>query len=209
MSETDSRRRIWDARYETGDLPWDSGRHDHSLEAVLSEYDIAPCQTLEIGCGTGTNAIWLAKRGFTVTAIDISPLALATARDKAKAPDVAVRFLDVDVHGNKLPDGPFDFVFDRGCFHGSDEQERDEFAAHIHAALKPKGLWFSLIGSADSPPREVGPPRLTAREIATHVEPRFEIVSLKATHFDSDQEDPPPAWACLMRKRNGVLSKSK
>lgn len=201
MPETKSKKQHWDERYETGDLPWDSGRHDRNLESVISEHGIAPCETLEIGCGTGANAIWLAKLGFTVTAVDISPRALEAARNKAKVAKVAVTLLDVDVHDSTLPEGPFGFVFDRGCFHGSEGAERDQFVEQVYAALTPDGLWLSLIGNADSPPREVGPPRLTAVEIATHVEPRFEILTLKATHFDSDQDDPPAAWACLMKRR--------
>ena len=201
MSKDESKKQHWDARYETGDLPWDSGRHDRNLETMIAEHSIAPCETLEIGCGTGTNAVWLAEHGFTVTAVDISPRALDAARSKAEAANVAVAFLDVDVHDGTLPAGPFDLVFDRGCFHGSGGGERDQFVELVYATLTPNGLWLSLIGNADAPPREVGPPRLTAREIATHVEPHFEILSLKATHFDSDQDDPPPAWACLMRKR--------
>lgn len=201
MPESDDRKQRWDARYETGDLPWDSGRHDRNLEAAISEYNIAPCRTLEMGCGTGTNAIWLAERGFAVTGVDISPRALVAARQKAEAAQVDVAFVDIDIHDGQLPEGPFGFVFDRGCFHSSDGEERDRFVEQVHAALESGGLWFSLIGNADAPPREVGPPRLTAQEIATRVEPRFEILALKATHFDSDQDDPAPAWACLMRKR--------
>ncbi len=199
--DSDDRKQHWDTRYETGDLPWDSGRHDRNLEAVISDRGIAPCNVLEMGCGTGSNAVWLAQQGFAVTAVDISPRALDAARRKAEAAGVAVAFLDVDVHDSALPEGPFDFVFDRGCFHGSEGEERDRFSEQVFTALQPNGLWFSLIGNADAPPREIGPPRLTAIEIATHVEPRFEILSLKATHFDSDQDDPPAAWACLMRKR--------
>lgn len=58
----------WNERYLKGDLPWETGRVDCNLEHILHEHAIEPCSALELGCGTGNNAIWLAKRGFTMTA---------------------------------------------------------------------------------------------------------------------------------------------
>ncbi len=93
--------------------------------------------------------------------------------------------------------------------HGDDVgmpiEEHALFVRNVYASLEPQGLWLSLIGSTDSTPREVGPPRVSAAEIASYVEPQFEIRLLKATHFDSNQPDPPPAWACLMRKRGDAV----
>ncbi len=63
----------WNERYLTGDLPWDTGRHDSNLERIITEYCIAPCHALDIGCGHGSNAIWLAQQGFDVDATDPSP----------------------------------------------------------------------------------------------------------------------------------------
>ena len=63
----------FDERYRKGDLPWDTGRQDKNLELVIKEQTITPCHTLEFGAGTGTDAIWLAQKGFKVTALDISP----------------------------------------------------------------------------------------------------------------------------------------
>ena len=202
----DAKREKWDGRYATGDLPWDTGRHDANLADVIAEWAIAPCRTLELGCGTGSNAIWLAAAGFDVTAVDISALALSQAATRAAAAAVSVHCEEVDVQHGQLPAGPFDFVFDRGCFHSSDgPEEHALFVRNVHDSLGPQGLWLSLIGSTDSPPRDDGPPRLTAAQIVSYVEPLFEIRLLKATHFDSNQPDPPPAWACLMRKRGDAV----
>ncbi|MBT3293774.1 MAG: class I SAM-dependent methyltransferase [Verrucomicrobia bacterium] len=198
----DVRREKWDGRYATGDLPWDTGRFDANLATVIAEWGIAPCPVLELGCGTGSNAIWLAAAGFDVTAVDISALALAQATTRAAEAEVSVRFEEVDMHHGRLPKGPFGLVFDRGCFHSSDGPEEHALCVrNVHDSLGPQGLWLSLIGSTDSPPRDGGPPQLSAAQIVSYVEPLFEIRLLKATHFDSNQPEPPPAWACLMRKR--------
>jgi SAM-dependent methyltransferase len=193
----------WEARYASKDAPWDTGRHDSNLEAFLAQHPIAPCEALELGCGTGTNAIWLASQGFNTTAVDVSLLALIEAREKAARAEVKINFVEIDICQSLLPGGPFGFVFDRGCFHSPEtDTERVAVVMKVHAVLESEGLWLSMIGSADGPPREMGPPKLSALQIAGYVEPLFEIQYLKAIHFDSDQSAPPSAWLCLMKKRN-------
>lgn len=192
----------WDGRYAAGDAPWDTGRVDRCLERIVSRFGIAPCSALEVGCGTGTNAIWLAELGFRVTAVDVSPLAVSAAKRKVAecGADISIRL--GDILADTVPGGPFGFAFDRGCFHShGTPEERGAFAEAIAKLLQEEGLWFSLIGSTDGPPREVGPPRLSASEVATAAEPFFEILALESSVFDSDQPSPARAWACLMRKR--------
>lgn len=194
----------WDERYLSNNIPWDTDRHDRNLERMLADHRIGPCLALEIGCGSGNNAIWLAKRGFQVTALDISAIAVKAAGRKAGTLKLkgAVKFLTADMLADTIPGSPFQFVFDRGCFHSFETpEERTACTAAIHRLLAERGLWLSLIGSRDGPERTAGPPRWSAAEIAAAVEDRFEILELSATHFDSDQPDPPTAWACLMRKR--------
>ena len=97
------------------------------------------------------------------------------------------------------PDGPFQFVFDRGCFHVFDEpDERRRFAAQVADALAPGGLWLSLIGSTEGPPHEVGPPRRSAREVTLAIEPALEIVELRSAEFRGNNAK---AWFCLSRQR--------
>jgi SAM-dependent methyltransferase len=198
----------WDERYRTGDLPWDTGRPSEHLERVLASFAVEPCAALEIGCATGTNAVWLAERGFAVTAVDVSETAIERAKERAAAARVEVTFLVADFiaepapGADLLPGAPFGFTFDRGCFHSFDEKaDRTAFAEAVARHLGPAGLWLSLIGSTDAPPRDMGPPQLSAVDIATIVEPGLEIRSLVATSFQPDVPDSPPAWECAMRKR--------
>lgn len=193
----------WDGRYRTGDLPWDTGRHDRLLEQVVREQPVTPCRALEIGCGTGTNALWLAKQGFEVTALDVSSVAINKAREKAESLQIRVEFVVADILADRIPAADYGFAFDRGCFHSFDASEqRDTYARALSGHLRGGGLWFSLIGSTDGPEREVGPPRRSMLDIAKAIEPYFEILWAKTMHFDSDAPDPPRAWACLMRKRD-------
>ena len=70
----------WDTAYREGTPPWDTGVPHAELVRVLDEYDLRPQTVLDIGCGTGADAILLARRRFEVTAVDCSPIALERAR---------------------------------------------------------------------------------------------------------------------------------
>lgn len=189
----------WNDDYASGEpLPWDTGTPDPMLVEMVESYVIKRGRTLEVGCGTGTNAIYLAQRGFEVSGVDISPLAIESARRKAQG---SCRFETLDFLNETPAGGPFQFVFDRGCFHIFDEEhERRRFAQHVAAALVDDGVWLSLIGSTEGPPRDAGPPRRRAREVVTAIEPSLAIVQLRSADFGVLGEQL-KAWICLSRKR--------
>jgi len=189
----------WNENYASGELPWDTGLPEPLLVEFVTAAGVAPGRALEIGAGTGTNAIWLAERGFDVLGIDVSPLAVERARTKMNGRELSCHFAAMDFLAAPPPDRPFHFVFDRGCFHVFDEpEEHTRFAARVATALEPGGLWLSLIGSTEGPPREVGPPRRSAREIVLAIEPVLEIVELRSAEFRGHDAK---AWFCLSRQR--------
>ena len=101
----------WNQRYVDGQLPWDTGRPDVHLPTVLDRHAITSGRALEVGCGTGTNAIWLAQRGFEVHATDLSPRAVELARQKAQAAGVDLELSVVDFLTEEIPaSGSFDAV---------------------------------------------------------------------------------------------------
>ncbi len=188
----------WNESYASGQPPWDTGQPEPLLVEFVTSGGVSPTRTLEIGAGTGTNAIWLAERGFDVLGIDVSPLAVERAYAKLEGRPLSCRFATLNFLTAPPPDGPFQFVFDRGCFHVFDEPgERQRFASQVAAAMTPGGVWLSLIGSTEGPPREVGPPRRSATEVALGIEPALEIVELRSAAFRKDAK----AWFCLSRKR--------
>ena len=191
--------RSWNESYAAGDLPWDTGEPEPLLVAFVTSGRIQPTRTLEIGAGTGTNALWLAERGFDVLGVDVARLAVEKATAKLAEHDFNCRFRTLDfLAGSPLEDS-FEFVFDRGCFHVFDEEEeRARFAAQVASILTPGGLWLSLIGSTEGPPREVGPPRRSARDVARAIEPALEILELRGAEFRAHGA---AAWFCLARRR--------
>jgi SAM-dependent methyltransferase len=189
----------WNDRYASGDpLPWDTGTPDPLLVEMVESRLIPPGRTLEVGCGTGTNAIYLASRGFEVLGVDISPLAIEKAQSKGA---VRCRFETGDFLAAAPAGGPFDVVFDRGCFHVFDEdRDRARFAERVASQLADRGLWLSLVGSTEGPPRDAGPPRRSARDLVNAIEPHLELVELRTAEFGVNEEQL-RAWRCLSRKR--------
>ncbi len=192
----------WNERYKIGDLPWDTQEPDENLVKLLESKTILPGNALEIGCGTGTDAIWLARQGFTVLGTDISQQAIDMANQKKIGNSLSCDFAVLDfIHDNSLS-ASFDFVFDRGCFHSFDEEhDRSLFARHVSRILKRNGIWASLIGSTEGAPREVGPPRRTAEDVIKAIEPHLEIVELRSVFFQTKFPFSPRAWLCISRQR--------
>jgi SAM-dependent methyltransferase len=188
--------------YKEGSAPWDIGKPDFNLIQIVTTTPIAPCKALEIGCGTGDNAIWLSGQNFNVAGVDTSEIAIEKAREKAAQANVICTFAVRNFLKSHVEGSPFGFAFDRGCFHTLDSpQERQGFAEQVNRHLGGNGLWLSLIGNADAQRQAEGPPKRTARDIVSTVEPYFEILFLVSSHFEANLPAPPRAWVCLMRKR--------
>lgn len=193
----------WNAAYVAGELPWDTGYPSEHLVEMVQSGALPRGRALEVGCGTGTNAVWLAEQGYEVLAVDLSPVAVERAIERAAEAGVSDSFeaRALDFLADDVP-GPFDLVFDRGCFHCfDDDDDRARFAAAVARALAPSGVWLSLIGSTDGAPRDSGPPRRTAREVLNAIEPVLELTALRSTVFAPNEEDPKEAWLCLSRVR--------
>lgn len=137
-------------RYWRGDTPWDTNVTPPEVMAFLA--DTPPGRALDLGCGTGTNAITLARRGWRVTAVDFSPRAILTARRKARKAGVDVEFLLTDVTRLESLQGPYDFALDIGCLLGLKPEERRRYVRELARLLRPGAdymlyAWF---------PRRVG-----------------------------------------------------
>jgi len=193
----------WDQRYQIGDIPWDTGSPDTELIRVLDEYRIPPARACEFGCGTGTNSLYLAARGFDVLGVDLSPTAIAAAQQRlAPSPAAArCRFLVADLF--HLPDlgPPFPFLFDRGCYHVTRLIDEPATLAVYDRYLAPGGRLLVLAGSSNDPCKE-GPPKVSEAEIRRAFAPPFRIQHLREFHFDTRPGSglKPLAWSLLVSK---------
>jgi SAM-dependent methyltransferase len=113
----------WEAVYApraeglVGPLQWESDRPVQALVDLFERPDFRPRRVLELGCGDGVNAVFMASRGCEVTAIDISPTALRMAEAKRRAAGVEISFLEGDVFEVVPASEKYDFIFDRAMLH--------------------------------------------------------------------------------------------
>lgn len=198
----------WNERYATHATPWDSGEPSTELRRVLEEHAMTPCELLEIGCGTGTNAVFLAQQGFRVTAVDISSLAIERARKRAAEAQVSVDFRADDLLAPATLDGSYPFVFDRGVYHALRREDLGGFLDTLSRVTGPGGRYLVLAGNANDPSDpEKGPPRVQAREMCEELDPLFELISLREFVFDgiavNGEPVSPLGWSGLFRRRLG------
>jgi 2-polyprenyl-3-methyl-5-hydroxy-6-metoxy-1,4-benzoquinol methylase len=191
----------WNDRYQSGDTPWDTGTPSTELIRTIKEEGIRPCRALELGCGTGTNSIWLAQQGFEVTAVDISPLALEQARLKANSAGVRIHFLEADVLNPPHLGEPYPFFFDRGCYHVVRRIDVDKFLPTLEHICQPGTIGLVLTGNAKEK-HEPGPPVVSEQEIRQELGRLFEIVRLREFRFDQVERVGVRflGWSCLVKR---------
>lgn len=194
--------RDWDEHYASGELPWDSGRPARELVELIEAGRLPTGVALDVGCGTGTNVRYLASRGYDAIGLDIAPLAIERAKAAAEPTAGKVEYRAGDFLNDDVGVGRFQLVFDRGCFHVFDDaDDRARFAAQVARCLAADGVWVSLLGSTEGPARDHGPPRRSARDILTAVEPALEIVELKGVELDADAPTSVRGWVLIARRR--------
>jgi SAM-dependent methyltransferase len=128
-------------RYWRGRTPWDTQETPPEVLAFLK--DTPPGRALDLGCGTGTNAITLAKSGWTVTGIDFSPQAIYAARRKASSQIASIEFRIGSAADLSALPGPYDFARDIGCRFNLTPAHRRRYAAGLERLL-PAGARYML-----------------------------------------------------------------
>ena len=188
--------------YREGWKPWDSGVPSAELLRVLDAGLLPGRSVLELGCGTGTNTVELARRGYTVTAIDFVAQALQTAREMARTAGVAVEFRVADVTDTKFElGGPFDVLFDRGVYHHIRRVDLGAFLHTVEKASRRGTRWLSLAGNAKEQ-HDPGPPTVSEPQLRAELEPLFEVLELREFRFGTDTEAfRPLAWSILMQRK--------
>ena len=171
----------WDRiyhRYSPESLPWELGEPRNILVEVVESGQVVPGTALDVCCGVGSNPIFLAKKGFYVTALDISDKAVEFAREKAHAIGVDIDLLV----GNflKLPfeSKTFDFIFDFGCFHHVQVGDRTSFIEGVHRVLKPEARYLLVCFSDRNGPAWN---HFSLEKIVDLFQDRFRILWVKHT----------------------------
>jgi SAM-dependent methyltransferase len=183
--------------YREGTPPWDIGTPQSEFVRLAEAGEITG-RVIDIGCGTGENALYLATRGLDVVGVDGAPIAIERARRKAKERGLTAVFEVRDVLNLSEITEKFDVAIDSGCFHVFDDAERPSYVRNVHQILRPHGRLFLLCFS-DRQPGDWGPRRVTQQELRDSFADKFSIESIRAAHFDAvlGTGDGPPIEAWL------------
>ncbi|MFE4047835.1 class I SAM-dependent methyltransferase [Streptomyces sp. YIM B13518] len=143
---TDRGAAWWDDFYadRSRPVPFFAARPDENLVSCVERGLITGSRALDLGCGPGRNALYLAARGFEVDAVDLSPAAVDWARERARETGTrGVRFHRGDVFALTSTEltGPYDLVHDSGCFHHLPPHRRISYLALLDRVLAPGGAF--------------------------------------------------------------------
>lgn len=179
----------WTGAYETTP-PWDIG-HPQGVVVELERAGDLSGRILDVGCGTGENAIHLASQGSDVVGIDFTQRAIEIAQVKTFERDVDVTFLvgdvlELDYH---FREAEFDAVLDSGLFHTLTDDERPIYVEQVARVLKPGGSYFMLCFSVKQPGMS-GPRRMSKTEIQESFQEIFHINYIRDVIYESNVHDP-------------------
>lgn len=167
--------------------PWDIGRPQREVLA-LAEAGAFRAPVLDVGCGTGENALALAEAGLEVLGIDSSPRAIGKAMDKARDRALpSAGFLVTDVFGVGGLGRRFASALDCGLFHVLDDHERPVYAASLHDALEPGGV-LHLLCFSDGEPPGWGPRRVTEAELRATFATGWRVLDIVPAVFETTLE---------------------
>jgi 2-polyprenyl-3-methyl-5-hydroxy-6-metoxy-1,4-benzoquinol methylase len=182
-----------------GTPPWDIGRPQREI-VRLEEAGKIFGDVLDMGCGTGDNALFLSSRGHDVWGVDSAPAAIEIARMKAKERGLTATFLVKDTLKLDEIGRTFDTVIDSGLFHTLSDPERLLFVRNLSEVLKPGGTYFMLAFS-ELEPGGYGPRRITKKEIQDAFSGGWRINEIRSAVFESHtRSEGSRAWLSSITK---------
>lgn len=187
----------WENTYEETNvesMPWYIPHLDHDFEQAIIDLRIQSSSVLDLGTGPGTQAIAMAKKGFSVTATDISHTAIEKAKETTA---LSINFLQDDIVNTKITK-KFDVILDRGCFHVFSAEQRNQVAKNIINLLIPKGYYLNKCFSYKEEYKE-GPYRFTPEEIKGYFN-ELKLISCKESIFHGNLDFNPKAIFTVFQK---------
>jgi SAM-dependent methyltransferase len=188
----------FEASYQAGTPPWDIGRPQPAIVA-LAEAGRFVGSVLDVGCGTGETALWLAARGHAAWGVDASPTAVAAARRKAAERGLPAQFHVWDALQLARMRKAFDVLIDCGLFHALPEDQRRLYAQSL-AEVAPSGSELFLLCFSDAEPPGPGPHRVKEYEIRDAFRSIFAVMDVEPALFERNGAEPARAWLAKMTK---------
>jgi SAM-dependent methyltransferase len=194
---------FYNTLYRYFKAPWEIGPRAELVRLVENQ-TIPPGRAVDLGCGTGANAVYLAQHGFQVTGVDFSEAAIQKARQLADSAGVAVNFVVDDLTHLAWVTGPFDFLLDYGVLDDLGLAQREPYLKNILALTRPGSLyllwgfeyplrwWERFLPFYDLP--------FAAGEISDRFGPHFSIEKIAG---ELNWSTWPPGWSAYLMCRLG------
>ncbi|MFQ5935607.1 MAG: methyltransferase domain-containing protein [Acidiferrobacterales bacterium] len=144
----------WESRYQESHTPWDRERPSPALYHWLNAGRLRPGRVVIPGCGRGHEVIELARRGFTVTAIDIAPTPVAFLQRRLAEEKLPAKVVQADLF-KWCPSQPVDAVYDQTSLCAFAPSYWEHYVEQLYGWLRPGGELFVLFMQTN---REGGPP---------------------------------------------------
>lgn len=176
--------RIYESADDPSDLPWHRDEPWPMVRQVV-EADDDPGRALDLGCGAGEHAVYMARRGYDVTGVDMHQEPLRMARERADRAGVDLTLIHADVLSWEA-EQTYDLVLDSGCYHGMPDSDRDTYRARLRRRLSEEGNFvlthFSKKHIFDW--RPVGPYRRRRPQVRSEFSPLFTEVDYTEEEID-------------------------
>lgn len=184
----------FDDAYAAGTPPWDIGRAQPRFAELLAQGRIRG-RVLDVGCGTGENALACARAGLAVLGVDLAALAIERARAKAAQQGLAAEFAVADALSLQTLARSFDTVIDCAVFHVFEDPERARYVESLRAVVVPGGRYFMMVFSDREPADWGGPRRVRGDEIEAAFAHGWAVRTLQRDRFVTNMHpDGGEAW---------------
>ena len=182
----------------SGVPPWDIGRAQPEVVRIAEAGGFAGA-VIDVGCGTGENALELSARGLQVLGVDAAPRAVQRAIEKANERGLPAEFLLADALSLGSLDRRFQIALDSGVFHVFEDRERAVYVASLASVLKQGGV-LHLLCFSDRQPGVMGPRRVTQQELRDSFREGWDLQEIVATTFATNlPEGEAQAWRATIR----------
>ncbi len=176
----------WEERYQQGNTPWDTRITPPEVVQFWAKYPMpANGVAVDLGCGAGTNAGYIAQQGYFVIGCDLAGNALQLGKERLQRDQTTllprIQFLQVDVTRLPLQNTKANYILDIGCFHGLPFADRPGYVQGVLDNLAPGGYYqlfaFDLLPESEWTPDK--PPRGVAEdEVQTRFAPHLHVVEV-------------------------------